>query len=437
MIIPTGAADQRMTTAKRQTLGDFMYYSLCEGQTKAGPYGYSPLPLNLVQAGLRADRQAEDGGPGRRPHRPRRHQVQQPDVRRQEPVEEPARRDRAAAGRLRQGGRGPVRHRDRHRRAVDRRRRGGAGRHRRDAGRPRRRQDRRRHPRGAGWRRRPRSTRTPARWSRRPARRPAARPRTSQRRPSWPPAGPPTPRPSAGWPPLLLVALVLLPGLMVSSFRRRPPAGSAMSAPTSRLRSRRPLAVSGVALLLAGLVAAFAPAPAAPVRRVGATASSTTSPVAPRRRTRATKPLTRVFENADGTTYEFPTNTVTVNASETKNLRGRQRITISWTGAQPSGGRASNPYGENGLQQEYPVVILQCRGLDDASLPRREAAASGDLLDRLGRPAVADHPLRRRGDLDPRPARGGRRQGAGLRDDAVPDRGDLPHRGPGPVLHPG
>lgn len=52
MIIPTGAQDQRMSTAKRQTLGDFMYYSLCEGQAKAGPYGYSPLPLNLVQAGF-------------------------------------------------------------------------------------------------------------------------------------------------------------------------------------------------------------------------------------------------------------------------------------------------------------------------------------------------------------------------------------------------
>ncbi|MDQ1104566.1 phosphate transport system substrate-binding protein [Nocardioides zeae] len=52
MIIPVGAQDRRMTTAKRQTLVDFMYYSLCQGQTKAGPYGYSPLPLNLVQAGF-------------------------------------------------------------------------------------------------------------------------------------------------------------------------------------------------------------------------------------------------------------------------------------------------------------------------------------------------------------------------------------------------
>lgn len=52
MIVPTGADDPRMSTAKRQTLADFMYYSLCAGQTKAGPYGYSPLPLNLVQAGF-------------------------------------------------------------------------------------------------------------------------------------------------------------------------------------------------------------------------------------------------------------------------------------------------------------------------------------------------------------------------------------------------
>jgi len=52
MILPTGANDQRMTTNKRQTLVDFMYYSLCEGQGKAGAYGYSPLPLNLVQAGF-------------------------------------------------------------------------------------------------------------------------------------------------------------------------------------------------------------------------------------------------------------------------------------------------------------------------------------------------------------------------------------------------
>ncbi|MCW2817093.1 MAG: phosphate transporter substrate-binding protein PhoT family [Nocardioides sp.] len=52
MVIPTGADDPRMTTAKRQSIADFVYYSLCAGQTKAGPFGYSPLPLNLVSAGF-------------------------------------------------------------------------------------------------------------------------------------------------------------------------------------------------------------------------------------------------------------------------------------------------------------------------------------------------------------------------------------------------
>ena len=64
MIIPTGAKDPRMTTAKRQSLADFLYYSLCAGQTKAGPYGYSPLPLNLVSAGFQqvAKLKAADSG---------------------------------------------------------------------------------------------------------------------------------------------------------------------------------------------------------------------------------------------------------------------------------------------------------------------------------------------------------------------------------------
>jgi hypothetical protein len=83
----------------------------------------------------------------------------------------------------------------------------------------------------------------------------------------------------------------------------------------------------------------------------------------------ATKTLTRQFVRDDGTTFDFPSNTVTVTASPTTDLRGRQRVLISWSGAQPSGGRAANPYGENGLAQEYPVVILQCRGVDNATAP--------------------------------------------------------------------
>lgn len=128
-------------------------------------------------------------------------------------------------------------------------------------------------------------------------------------------------------------------------------------------RSRRPLAVALMSLLLAGLVA-WVPAGASTPPAAGPGAAKAEPAY------QETRTLTRVFTNADGTTYSFPGNKVTVRADQTRNLRGRQRIRIAWTGAQPSGGRASNPYGENGLQQEYPVVIMQCRGRDDPSLPR-------------------------------------------------------------------
>ena len=49
-IIPTAANDPRMTTAKRQALVDFLKHSICVGQSAIGPIGYSPLPVNLVQA---------------------------------------------------------------------------------------------------------------------------------------------------------------------------------------------------------------------------------------------------------------------------------------------------------------------------------------------------------------------------------------------------
>jgi hypothetical protein len=63
------------------------------------------------------------------------------------------------------------------------------------------------------------------------------------------------------------------------------------------------------------------------------------------------------------------TNTVTVTADKTTNLQSRERIKISWSGAHPTGGRALNPYGINGVAQEYPVLIMECRGVDDPTAP--------------------------------------------------------------------
>jgi phosphate ABC transporter phosphate-binding protein len=51
MILPT-TVDGTFTTAKGKTLGDFAYYFLCAGQQQADVLGYSPLPINLVKAGL-------------------------------------------------------------------------------------------------------------------------------------------------------------------------------------------------------------------------------------------------------------------------------------------------------------------------------------------------------------------------------------------------
>ncbi|HWH28761.1 MAG TPA: phosphate ABC transporter substrate-binding protein PstS [Mycobacteriales bacterium] len=51
MVIPT-AEGGTFKKDKGRALGDFLYYSICEGQQAASVLGYSPLPQNLVKAGL-------------------------------------------------------------------------------------------------------------------------------------------------------------------------------------------------------------------------------------------------------------------------------------------------------------------------------------------------------------------------------------------------
>jgi hypothetical protein len=55
MIEPTGGPglgtnDSSETSGKRQSIADFEYYSICQGQSQIGGIGYSPLPVNLVEA---------------------------------------------------------------------------------------------------------------------------------------------------------------------------------------------------------------------------------------------------------------------------------------------------------------------------------------------------------------------------------------------------
>ncbi|MET0928299.1 MAG: hypothetical protein ABWX74_02225, partial [Aeromicrobium sp.] len=84
-----------------------------------------------------------------------------------------------------------------------------------------------------------------------------------------------------------------------------------------------------------------------------------------------TKTVTREFVDGEDTEL-VDTRDVTVKVDHTVNLRGRERVKINWSGARPSAGRAADPAGEKGMAQEYPVVIMQCRGQDNPSLPAKQ-----------------------------------------------------------------
>jgi ABC-type phosphate transport system substrate-binding protein len=60
----TIAADKSENTAKRQALADFEYYSICQGQSEIGAIGYSPLPVNLVEAAFGQVQQLAQADPG-------------------------------------------------------------------------------------------------------------------------------------------------------------------------------------------------------------------------------------------------------------------------------------------------------------------------------------------------------------------------------------
>jgi ABC-type phosphate transport system substrate-binding protein len=67
MIEPTGvypSPETKITTGKRQALADFEYYSICQGQKEIGPIGYSPLPVNLVEAGFGQIQKLQQADPG-------------------------------------------------------------------------------------------------------------------------------------------------------------------------------------------------------------------------------------------------------------------------------------------------------------------------------------------------------------------------------------
>jgi hypothetical protein len=73
---------------------------------------------------------------------------------------------------------------------------------------------------------------------------------------------------------------------------------------------------------------------------------------------------TRVFLDAAGEAEQVSSNDISLRVSTTTNLRGRQEIKVSWTGARPTGAVVADPNSAGGRNEEYPFVLLQCRGVD-------------------------------------------------------------------------
>jgi hypothetical protein len=60
---------------------------------------------------------------------------------------------------------------------------------------------------------------------------------------------------------------------------------------------------------------------------------------------------------------------IQVNVSDTTGLRNGQVVSVSWSGAHPTGGLISDEQFSSAAQQEYPVVLMECRGVNTASTP--------------------------------------------------------------------
>ncbi|MDT4915047.1 MAG: hypothetical protein QOC66_4175, partial [Pseudonocardiales bacterium] len=81
---------------------------------------------------------------------------------------------------------------------------------------------------------------------------------------------------------------------------------------------------------------------------------------------------TRTFLDANGHAQTVATNKITMTVSQTANLRGRQEITVKWSGARPTGGAVADVNSSDGASEEYPFVLLECRGTDSTAVPKSQ-----------------------------------------------------------------
>jgi hypothetical protein len=71
----------------------------------------------------------------------------------------------------------------------------------------------------------------------------------------------------------------------------------------------------------------------------------------------------------DGKNDVVDRRTFSVTVAQTSQLRDRQEINVHWSGAHPTGGIIADPNSALASQQEYPVVLMMCRGVSSSSAP--------------------------------------------------------------------
>ncbi|HEX4189564.1 MAG TPA: hypothetical protein VHZ06_01110 [Marmoricola sp.] len=127
------------------------------------------------------------------------------------------------------------------------------------------------------------------------------------------------------------------------------------------------LAVSALGLQAPGSAAVPETSPAATsaanLAKAAATATTGTTGAVTK-----TKTVTREMFDADGNSQVVDQNKVTLNVSATTNLRGRQELNVTWSGAHPTGGLVGDVNSAAGTNEEYPFILMECRGVDSNSV---------------------------------------------------------------------
>ena len=74
----------------------------------------------------------------------------------------------------------------------------------------------------------------------------------------------------------------------------------------------------------------------------------------------------------DGVDVVAESRTVTMTVDQTQNLRSRQPVSVTWKGAHPTGNPQADINSPLGVNDEYPFVVLECRGVDSTTAPVSE-----------------------------------------------------------------